>query len=306
MENCANCNQTFHIKPYHKKRYKGPLCCSRSCRAEFLKNVYKGSNNPNFKYMNELERFLSVRCKDIKRRSKNKNIPFDLTPEFLKDLYLKQNGLCFYTGIPMKLTSTNFDIKGQADLDAMSVDKIVPENGYVQTNVVLCCSAVNKLKGNANTSELQEFLSAIGLKTFGTCKVKFKKVRDNSAPPFRAKLGDGGYDLSAAKIEDLGHQIKVYTGIACEPDFGWVLLALPRSSIVKQGFRLSNSVGLIDNQYRGEIMAIFDKKDPNAKIEVGDRVIQLVPLRIPFIQIEEVTELSESERGTGGFGSSGR
>lgn len=305
-ELCKICKKIFNIKPYHKKRYKGPFCCSRKCRGELLKEVYTGNSNPNYKYLDEISKLLAIRCSDIQRRSEKNNIPFDLTPEFLRELFEKQNGLCAYSGIPLKPTTTNFKEKGQADPDVMSVDKVVPELGYVKTNVVLCCSAINKLKGNSNPEELQQFLTAIGLKTFGTCKIKIKKVRDNAQTPFRASLGDGGYDLFASKVEDLGDKIKVYTGIVCQPDLGWVLLALPRSSSYKKGIRLTNSVGLIDNQYRGEIMAIFDKKDLNAKIEEGDRVVQLMPVRLPYVELEEVNELEDSQRGTGGFGSSGK
>jgi dUTP pyrophosphatase len=303
---CATCNKVLNLKPFHKKRFKGPFCCSKDCRGQLLRSVYRGNSNPNYKYKDGIEKALAYRCKDVERRALKNSIRFDLDPQFLYDLYLKQNGLCHYSGIPMKISTDSFKTKGQADVDVLSVDKVYPNLGYTKGNIVLCCSGVNKLKGSTDPLEVQVFLSAIGLRSFGTCKIKFKKVRENASPPFRAKLGDGGHDLAASFIEDLGDQVKVYTGIAVEPSEGWVLLAMPRSSIVKSGFRLSNSVGLIDNQYRGEIVAIFDKKNPKAVINIGDRIIQLVPMRVPFIELEEVTELSETERGTGGFGSTGQ
>jgi dUTP pyrophosphatase len=79
----------------------------------------------------------------------------------------------------------------------------------------------------------------------------------------------------------------------------------PRSSITKRGVMLGNSVGLIDNGYTGEIIAIFNKININACIKEGDRVVQLVPLKMPFVDFIEVDELSETNRGDKGFGSSG-
>jgi dUTP pyrophosphatase len=301
---CEICSIKFKLKPFHKKRYKGPFTCSRKCRGELLKTIYIGNKNPNHKYKDSLHKFFVIRCNDIKNRANRQKLDFNLTPEYLYSLYLKQNGLCSYSGIPMKITSTNFKIKGQADIDTLSVDKIIPENGYIEGNITFCCNGINKLKGNDTQEDLNVFLNMLALKTFGTCHIKIKKLRDNATMPFRAKLGDGGYDITAAFVEDLGDQIKVYTGISCQPDPGWILLALPRSSICKKGLRLSNSVGLIDNQYTGEIMAVFDKTHKEAKIEINERIIQIVPMRTPFVSFEEVDTLYETDRGSGGFGSS--
>lgn len=160
-ENCPICNSEFYLKPYHKKRYKGPFVCSRKCRGELLKTHYSGKQNPNYRYEDELTKFLAVRVNDIKRRSFEKNIPFDLTVDFMKELYDNQKGLCYYSQIPMKLTSTNWKMKGQADIDAMSVDKIIPELGYTKGNISLCCSGINKLKGNTSPEELKYFLQQL-------------------------------------------------------------------------------------------------------------------------------------------------
>lgn len=306
IEFCAICGKSFEIKPSHKKRFKGDLTCSRACRVELIREVYKGCNNPNHKYLEDFDKYLAIKLTDIKGRAKQNNLQFDLDHQFLRDLYLAQNGLCEYTGLPLKLVSQNFKSNGQADLDVMSLDRVLPDKGYTKGNVVLCCSAINKLKGSANPEELQSFISALAIKNFGTCRLKFKRVRPNTITPYRAQLGDGGHDLTAAYIEESETQIKVFTGISCEPSEGWVLMAFPRSSICKKGLSLANSIGLIDNNYRGEIMAIFNKLRPDAHITLGERIIQLVPLRIPRLIIEEVEELSTSERGEGGFGSSGR
>lgn len=73
----------------------------------------------------------------------------------------------------------------------------------------------------------------------------------------------------------------------------------------KKGLILMNSVGVIDNSYRGEIFLNFFKSEPKGSIQVGDRVAQLVPRRYAMVALKEVSELTETARGTGGFGSTG-
>ena len=303
--NCCVCNKQIKLKPYHVKRYKGPFTCSRTCRGSLLKKIYTGTNNPNFKYNDKLEKFLSDRQKAIKLRAKNKNLDFNIPVNYLLNLYNKQNGLCYYTGIPLKITTDNWLKKGQADVDVLSVDRIDPSKGYVEDNLVLCCSSINKLKGNSTLEELNYLLTAISLKNFNVCEVKFKKVRENAVAPFKANLGDAGFDLTACHVEKFDDKIKVFTGISIQAPMGWAMALYPRSSITKKGVMLGNSVGLIDNGYTGEIIAVFNKINNTADIQVGDRVVQLVPLKMPFVNFVEVEELSETNRGSQGFGSSG-
>lgn len=162
--NCIICETPIKLKPFHVKRFKGPFCCSRKCRGEFIKTEYSGQNNPNYKYRNEIQKYFAIRTSDIKRRSNKKQIPFNLNEQFLYELYNKQRGLCYYTNVPMKISTDNFTIKGQADLDVVSVDKINPDLGYIENNVVLCCSGINKLKGNSTIEELEYFLKNIANK----------------------------------------------------------------------------------------------------------------------------------------------
>ena len=159
--NCIVCSKEIPLKPYHKKRYKGPFCCSRECRSQFLKIEYKGENNPNNKYTDNLIKFFVNRCKDIKRRAIKYSIPFDLDWEYLKELYDKQLGLCYYSKIPLKITTDNWNNKGQADLDVISLDKVEPKLGYVKGNLVFCCNGINRLKGNSNNSEFMLFIDKL-------------------------------------------------------------------------------------------------------------------------------------------------
>ena len=134
-------------------------------------------------------------------------------------------------------------------------------------------------------------------------KVKIKKLRERAIIPKDAKPGDAGIDLSAADRSVKGIWITYYTGLAIEIPEGYVGLLFPRSSVYKTEQRLANSVGVIDSGYRGEIMMKFNRS--MKEYQVGDRIGQLIILPYPQIEFEEVKELSETNRGTGGFGSTG-
>jgi dUTP pyrophosphatase len=153
--------------------------------------------------------------------------------------------------------------------------------------------------------------------------VKLKKLNHNCVIPTYAKEGDAGMDLVATEIiKDTPEQITYGTGISMEIPNGFVGLVFPRSSIRKTGLQLSNSVGVIDSGYRGEIQATFNKlfggegmydemkvNNPNHTNDwyaVGDKIAQIMIIPYPHIEFEEVTELSDSERGEGGFGSTGK
>ena len=139
-------------------------------------------------------------------------------------------------------------------------------------------------------------------------KIKIKKLHPNAVKPKYAKESDAGMDLVATEIiSETPSQITYGTGLAIEIPDGMVGLVFPRSSIRNTGLTLSNCVGVIDAGYRGEIQATFNKngvKDDFYK--VGDRVCQIIIVPHPIIQIVEVDELSESSRGIGGFGSTGK
>jgi dUTP pyrophosphatase len=143
-------------------------------------------------------------------------------------------------------------------------------------------------------------------------KVNIKKIHPNAVIPSYAKSGDAGMDLVATSIigETLG-SITYGLGIALEIPEGFVGLVFPRSSIRKTNLQLSNSVGVIDSGYRGELQATFNKVQGIDNVErenykVGDRVCQIIIIPFPPIEFNEVNELSNTERGEGGFGSTGK
>ena len=139
-------------------------------------------------------------------------------------------------------------------------------------------------------------------------KVKIKKLHPNAVKPKYAKESDAGMDLVATNIiSETPSQITYGTGLAIEIPDGMVGLIFPRSSIRNTGLTLSNSVGVIDAGYRGELQATFNKNGVKDEFyKIGDRIVQIIIVPHPIIQIVEVDELSESSRGIGGFGSTGK
>lgn len=140
-------------------------------------------------------------------------------------------------------------------------------------------------------------------------KVKVKRLCDEAVLPSRAHESDAGFDLVAVSVEeDRKRGIVTYgTGIAVEIPEGHVGLLFPRSSVYRHQLQLANGVGVIDAGYRGEVMLKYRIVQPHiSRYGIGDRVGQLVVLELPKVSIEEVGELDGSDRGDGGFGSTGK
>jgi dUTP pyrophosphatase len=142
-------------------------------------------------------------------------------------------------------------------------------------------------------------------------KVRIKKINENAVIPKYAKNSDAGLDLVATSIIlETSTQITYGLGIALEIPEGFVGLVFPRSSIRNTDLVLSNSVGVIDSGYRGELQATFNKINHHKirvdDYKVGDRIAQIIIIPHPPIEFDVVDELSDTERGEGGFGSTGK
>jgi dUTP pyrophosphatase len=141
--------------------------------------------------------------------------------------------------------------------------------------------------------------------------LRFRRLVPAATPPSRAHAGDAGYDLHAAEPVTLGpgERAVVGTGIALAIPAGHAGLVLPRSGLAfKHGIALVNAPGLIDSGYRGELRVLLlntDRESP-FDVEPGDRIAQLVVVRVEALQLEELEELEETARGDAGFGSTGR
>ena len=152
-------------------------------------------------------------------------------------------------------------------------------------------------------------------------KVKFKRLNEKAVMPTKAHPTDAGFDLTATSrtVDEFGN-IVYGTGLALEIPEGYVGLLFPRSSICKKNLALSNAVGVCDCHFRGEVMFKFKPTpkmwtehgeavsglplEPTAYAE-GERIGQLVIMPIPEIEFEEADELTETDRGAGGYGSTG-
>jgi dUTP pyrophosphatase len=142
-------------------------------------------------------------------------------------------------------------------------------------------------------------------------KVNIRRLHPEAVIPTYAKEGDAGMDLVATSVISETHtQITYGLGVALEIPNGFVGLVFPRSSIRKTRLQLSNSVGVIDSGYRGELQATFNKitttlENQKNDYKVGDRVAQIMIIPHPSIDFQEVEYLSNTQRGEGGFGSTG-
>lgn len=170
---------------------------------------------------------------------------------------------------------------------------------------------LNKLQEDFSTPPVdgQNIINTQPTMTSGGVLVKVKKLDPNAVIPSYSKVGDAGMDLTITKeIENTSFSVSYGFGIAMEIPKGYVGLVFPRSSVRNQDLILSNCVGVIDSGYRGELQATFKKTQglDSIKYKVGERGAQIIILPYPTIYMTEVPELSDTERGSGGFGSTGK
>lgn len=150
-------------------------------------------------------------------------------------------------------------------------------------------------------------------------KVRIKRLYEDAKLPTKAHDDDAGFDLYAhSKSFDDEGNVVYGVGVAFEIPKGYVGLLFPRSSNAKKDLLLSNSVGVLDSGYRGEVLfkfkpsMVFYEGRPthafskNIIYEIGDRIGQIIIMPYPEVEFVEVDELSETERGAGSYGSSGR
>lgn len=159
-------------------------------------------------------------------------------------------------------------------------------------------------------------------------QIKIQLLHPNAVLPSKAHHGDAAYDLRCVKIEDKGDYVEYSLGIASEIPEGWAAFIYPRSSISNYELTLTNCVGVIDSGYRGEWKARFRRVATSGTIykhghfststdlncvqlgdalyRLGEKVAQVVFQKLPDVTLVQADSLSDSQRGTGGFGSSGR
>ncbi len=137
-------------------------------------------------------------------------------------------------------------------------------------------------------------------------KIQYKLLYEGAVAPTKAHATDAGYDLTAwsASTSNVSDYIEYNTGVAINIPEGYVGLLFPRSSVSNKDIILKNCVGVLDSGYQGAILFRYRKYGDNI-YQVGDRVGQLVILKLPEVELEETDSFTKSERGENGFGSTG-
>ena len=142
--------------------------------------------------------------------------------------------------------------------------------------------------------------------------VKYKKLTDTAMVPTRGSARAAGYDLYADTDKDImmwpGEVVEFFTGLALEIPDGYFGAVYPRSGLAtKLGLRLPNCVGVIDSDYRGNVgIPLRNDSGSPVTVKAHERVAQIIIQPCPDIVLSETKELSETDRGTAGFGSTGR
>jgi dUTP pyrophosphatase len=154
----------------------------------------------------------------------------------------------------------------------------------------------------------------------GQLEIGFMKLSPNAIIPERAHEWDAGYDMTAISKKETPEYIQYGTGLSFDIPKGYVGLIFPRSSVTKKDLMLKNAVGVIDSGYIGEVSFRFYKiitkelssttkilshikKEDQKVYEINDKIGQIIFMKLPSIKLVEVEELSTTERGSGGFGS---
>jgi dUTP pyrophosphatase len=187
------------------------------------------------------------------------------------------------------------------------LDTSISDDDNFDTSFV---NELNALLSNLNVDAQQNMPSTFSYESYKmpSLKVRIKKLKENAIIPKYSKDGDAGMDLTITEvISETLNDITYGFGIAMEIPKNYVGLIFPRSSIRKYDLSLSNAVGVIDSGYRGEIQATFKKTEGSYNYYgVGERGAQIMIIPYPQIKFVETEQLSDTQRGEGGFGSSGK
>jgi len=153
---CFKCKEIKPIEEFSKNRstFDGYQKCCKECFSNY-ESVKKGYIKKSNESKSDLKVYLRHKTSYLERKCKIKNLHFDLTKEFLFDLYIKQKGKCFYTGLDIKHNV------GCHQFDSISVDRLNPNIGYTQDNIVLAAFAINSFKGMMSEEEFKKYLILI-------------------------------------------------------------------------------------------------------------------------------------------------
>jgi len=249
-----------------------------------------------------LEGWIKWQCARKKSESKKHGIPFDLDHEFLESQWEEQEGLCFYSKLPMTF--------GMNSIYSASLERRDPTAGYLQNNVVWSTKAMNWAKNTSKEDEFKDFLLQMGCDILEhPVRLECKLLNNDAVVPTRSRSTDAGYDLSSVinVVIPPGEIKTIDTGIAVSTPPGFYYTIDGRSSLWMKGilpFR-----GIIDATYTGPLVVVLmNTSDKEYKIDVGDRIAQMIVNKITHCDISVIDEFSPGydQRGLAGFGSSGK
>lgn len=301
--NCLNCNNELHLTRQELKRRR---FCSRKCAYAHRKITQAGILNSNSKKRPPEEQRFDIRIQAARKRARIKGLDFDIDHKFLNDLFKKQQGRCAISGIDMIFKSAETRKTSAPSYNVFSIDRIDSNLGYTKNNVQLVANSINMMKSYHSEEEIKNLLQHICDSEQKKIKCLFKKLHEDAKLPTRESIHNAGFDVCSIRYEHQDDMLIVYTGIAVQPEMGYYFFLAPRSSTFqKYGLLLGNSIGVIDQNYTGEIIAKFQKLPDFKMPNIGDRLIQLIPQKAVLMEIEQVDELPNTDRGQGGFGSSG-
>lgn len=233
-----------------------------------------------------------IESNDFTINTNNENIQLILTSDF--ELIL--NYITYISNIPYERISSNSIM-------------------FINNN---CIDFLGKMYNNAEYDKLyiqrlyNQFINCINIKTkaYITSLPKFRvcKTNKDAIIPTKNNISDVGYDITIIKLhKQLNENTFLYdTGIKIIPDFGYYTELVPRSSLSKSGYMLSNSIGIIENSYRGNLYVALTKIEKNAKdLVLPFKCTQLIFKKQEYLQLEEIIDISNDKtiRNNGGFGS---
>lgn len=302
MKWCNRCEQFMPLDVFYNNaaRYDGKAPCCKSCY-RFLKNTVKHQHNKKLQ-LHTLDGWMESFFKNKRSKAKKYGMAFELDVDFLRELWNKQDGKCFYTLLSMEF--------GKNTLKSASLERLDSSVGYIKSNVVWASKAINFMKNKASQEEFANFLYETGL-YFKKPVLSFecKAMHPNAKLPTRGRPTDACFDIYACEdvILQANSVTDVRTGIRISPPIGYYLTIEGRSSLFKYG--IEPLCGVIDATYTGETVVTLNNTSKLAyAVKSGDRVAQIAihkTFHIEFMEVEEFS-LPQRLRGESGFGSSGK
>lgn len=302
---CPVCGKMFHVKPSRLKRSKN-VCCSYECNRTLRSILMKGQGNHMYGIRGASNKLFKG---NLQKRVNHLNIDFKVyRPKHpFADTYgfVLQHRLIVQENAHMFNRNCFIDMQGVLYLKKDLV--VHHKDGNHSNNDINNLQILSRGEHTTmhNKSRISKRCSKTG-KFIKSDSVKFKLLSTNAKKPVRTSDEAAGYDMYAADIVETEDTIVYKTDVAIELPEGYAGFLMPRSSVVKTGMHLGNSVGLLDSDFRGNISFVFYKRQNCTPYAIGDRVGQLVVIKLPNVVLEESEDLSETERGINGFGSSGR